>query len=438
MAAQKKLGLFALTSLVTGNMIGSGVFILPADLARVGSISLYSWAFTAVGAFLVALIFSRVSHLVTKPGGPYVYVDKGLGKFMGFQTAYLYWIYTGVGNVAITIALVGYLRVFFPQLANPVLGMTAATGVLGTLVMINITGVTRAGMVQSVTTIFKLIPLFIIAIFGWKYLHAEHITNNFNVTGGSNLHAFSHAATLTLWAFMGIESATVPSGSVDNPGRNIPLATLIGTTIAAAFYMVCSTVVMGMIPAEQLANSTAPFADAAKIIFGRKGELIIAAGAVVSCFGCLNGWVLIQSQIAMAVADDGLFPKIFAKRNRFNAPGLGLLVNFVILDSILWMTMNPNLVSQFQLAILVASTACLFDYFNVAVSELALLLQYDKLKSRSSKMHAVIAVLGSCYAFWAFFGAGPTLIYYVMGLFMVGSLFYGINMIKNQYVALSD
>ena len=438
MATQKKLGLFALTSLVTGNMIGSGVFVLPADLARVGAISLYSWAFTAIGAFLIALVFSRVSHIVTKPGGPYVYVDKGLGKFMGFQTAYIYWIYTGIGNVAITVALVGYLRVFFPQLANPVLGMTVATGVLATLVLVNITGVTRAGMVQSVTTVFKLMPLLVIAVFGWKYFHPDYITCSFNTSGESNLSAFSHAANLTLWAFMGIESATVPSGSVDNPRRNIPLATLIGTAIAAAFYMVCSVVVMGMIPAEILRDSTAPFACAAGMIFGRTGELLVAAGAVVSCFGCLNGWVLIQSQIAMTIADNGLFPKIFAKRNRFNAPGLGLLVNFVILDSILWLTMNPNLVSQFQLAILAATTACLFDYFNVAISELILLLQFDKFKSNSSKMHAVIALLAAGYSFWAFFGAGHQLIYYVMGIFMVVSLCYGINTIKNQQVPLKD
>jgi len=437
MATQKKLGLFALTSLVTGNMIGSGVFVLPADLARVGSISLYSWIFTAAGALLIAFMFSKISHLVTEPGGPYIYVDRGLGKFMGFQAAYVYWIYTGIGNVAITIALVGYLRVFFPGLADPVLGMTVATCVLAVLVMVNITGVTRAGMVQSITTVIKLIPLLTIAIFGWKYFHPEYLANSFNTSGESNVSAFAHASNLTLWAFMGIESATVPSGSVDNPSRNIPLATIIGTTIAAAFYMICSVVVMGMIPAELLRDSTAPFACAAGMIFGRTGELIVAAGAVISCFGCLNGWVLIQSQIAMTIADHGLFPKIFAKRNRFNAPGLGLVVNFFILDGLLWLTMDPNLVSQFQLAIMAATTACLFDYFNVAISEIILLLQYDKLKSNSSKIHSIIAMLAGGYCFWAFFGAGHQLIYYVMGIVMVISMCYVINEIKNQSAALN-
>jgi APA family basic amino acid/polyamine antiporter len=432
MATQKKLGLFSLISLVTGNMIGSGVFILPADLARIGSISLLSWVFTALGAFMLALVFSKLSHLVVKPGGPYVYVDEGAGKFTGFITAFFYWIYTGVGNVAITVALIGYLRVFFHQLEDPNIGMIVGICILGLIVLINFAGVSKAGMVQLVTTIFKIIPLLVVAIFGWNYFHLDYITNNFNISNTSNISAFSHAATLTLWAFMGIESATVPSGSVENPSRNIPLATLIGTVTAAALYMICSTVIMGIIPAETLANSASPFAAAATVIFGRTGGLIVAAGAVISCFGCLNGWVLIQSQIAMTVADDGLFPKIFAKRNKNNAPGWGLLINFIILSSILWMTRDPNLVSQFQLIILVASTTCLFVYFSVSICTLIILKKHDGVKSKSSKIYVIIAILASLYSLWAFCGAGKEIVYYVTILSMLGSLYYSINRMRSQ------
>lgn len=437
MVTPKKLGLFSLTSLVAGNMIGSGVFILPAELARVGGISLLSWIFTALGAFLLATAFSRLSHVVTKTGGPFVYVENGLGRFLGFQTAYLYWIYTGIGNVAITVALVGYLRVFFPWLVDPILGMTVATAIIGFLVMVNLAGVNRAGMLQLLTTIFKLIPLLVVAIFGWNYFHISYITDNFNVTSSSNISAFSHAATLTMWAFMGVESATVPAGSVDNPDRNIPLATFFGTIIAAALYITCSTVIMGMIPINELANSTSPFAAAAKMIFGRSGELIIAAGAIISCFGCLNGWILIQSQISMAVADDNLLPKIFAKRNKFNVPGWGLIINFVLLCCVLWLTIDVNLVSQFNLAILIASTACLFDYFNIGISELILLTRHDGLKSRSSKIHATIGLLASSYSAWAFCGAGQELVFYVMILFMSGTLFYGLNMVSNRHTLVT-
>lgn len=427
MAAPKKLGLFSLTSLVTGNMIGSGVFILPADLARVGGISLLSWIFTALGAFLLAMMFSRISSLVTKTGGPYVYAEKGLGTFMGFQVAYLYWIYTGTGNIAITVALMGYLRVFFPALANPILSMSIATGIISVLLTINLAGVSRAGAVQLATTIFKLIPLVIVAIFGWKYFNLDNITSGFNITGKSNLTAFSHAATLTLWAFMGVESATVPSDSVTNPRRNIPLATLLGTTIAAAVYISCSTVIMGMIPAAELANSTSPFAAAAKMIFGPIGEWIVAGGAVISCFGCLNGWILIQSQISMVIAKDGFFPKILGKCNKFDVPGWGLVVNSLLLCTMLWLTINDNLVDQFTLTILIASTACLLCYFSICICEIILLIKYDGLRSKSSKTHAIIGLLASIYSAWAFCGAGHDMVFYVMLLFMSGMLFYGLN-----------
>ncbi|EKE01185.1 MAG: Amino acid permease family protein [uncultured bacterium] len=427
-----KLGLLSLTSLVTGNMIGSGVFLLPSQLARVGGISLLSWLFTATGAFLLALVFSRMSNAIPKTGGPYVYVEHGMGRFMGFQTAYLYWIYTGVGNIAITVALIGYLRVFFPQLANPVWGMTVATALLGFLVMVNASGISKAGLLQLLTTIFKILPLIAIAIFGWNYFHLEYITDNFNVTSSSNFSAFSHAATLTLWAFVGVESAAVPAESVDNPRRNIPLATLFGTAIATVLYIACSTVVMGMIPTAELAASTSPFAAAAKMIFGRWGELIIAGGAVISCFGCLNGWILIQSQISMAIADDGLFPKIFAKRNKFNVPGWGLVVNFVLLCSMLWLTLDADLVNQFNLAILVATTACLFVYFSVGMSELIWLINDDKLKSGGNKIHAAIALLASAYSIWAFVSSGQTIVYGVMLLFMAGIALYTFSMLRGK------
>ena len=432
MAATKKLGLFSLTSLVTGNMVGSGIFILPSSLARVGSVSLLSWCFTALGAFLLAIVFSRMSRAIAKTGGPYVYIENGLGKFMGFQTGYLYWIYTGSGNVAITTALIGYLSVFFPQLANPVLGMTVATFLLGFLILINIFGVSRVGTLQLMTTILKLIPLFVVAIFGWKYFHLEYIVNNFNITTSSNISAFSHAATLTLWAFMGVESAAVPSDSVDNPKVNIPLATLFGTILAATLYIACSTVIMGMIPLSELANSSSPFAAAAKIIFGRFGELIVAGGAVISCFGCLNGWILIQSQISMAIADDNLFFKIFAKRNKFNVPAWGLFICFVLLEAMLWLTSSLNLVSQFELAALVAATACLFVYFNVGISEIIWLIHHDGLQSTSSKVHAFVALLASTYSIWAFYGSGAEMVFSVMLLLMSGTFFYMLVLLKNK------
>lgn len=412
MAKQQKLGLIPLTALVTGNMIGSGVFILPADLARVGSISLLSWGFTALGAFLLALVFSKMSSVIPKTGGPYPYAESSFGEFMGFQTAYTYWIAVWVGNAGVALALMGYLRVFFPSLADPSINISVVIGIIWLLTLINITGVRSVGTVQVITTIFKLLPLFAIAILGWNYFHPDYLTDFFNITAHSNFSAFSHAATLTMWAFVGVESATIPAAATENPQRNIPLATLLGTLIAAALYVASSTVVMGMVPATDLANSPSPFAAAAKIIFGAWGEWLIAAGAVISCFGGLNGWILVQSQIAMAAADDNLFPRLFAKRNKAGMPIWSLIITSILMSVLLFLTNSPNLVDQLQLLLLIAVTGTLVAYFYTAIAEIVWLGRHDR-HSKSTKWHVIIALCAAIYSAWALFGSGKETVFYV-------------------------
>ncbi|MCK4609131.1 MAG: amino acid permease, partial [Gammaproteobacteria bacterium] len=296
----KKLGLWMLTTLVAGNMIGSGVFLLPANLASIGSISLLSWGITALGAFFLAMVFAKMSVLVPKTGGPYAFAQAGFGEFVGFQTAYNYWIAIAIGNAAIAIAMVSYLADLWPILNQPLYSATTAIVTVWLLTAVNLKGVRMVGFTAMVTTILKLVPILLVAIFGWWHFHPEYLTHSFNVTHHSNFSALSHAATLTLWAFVGVESATVPASSVLNPKRDIPIATLLGTLIAAVVYIASSTAIMGMIPASVLAHSTSPFAAAAGIIFGKWGDWIIAAGAAISCFGSLNGWILIQGQVPMA------------------------------------------------------------------------------------------------------------------------------------------
>lgn len=419
---KQKLGLFTLTSLVAGNMIGSGVFILPSDLARVGSISLFSWGFTALGAFLLALVFSKMSSINPKTGGPYAYASSCFGEFMGFQTAYTYWIAVWVGNTAVAIALMGYLRVFFPGLANPSLETAVVIGFVWILTLINITGVRTAGAVQLVTTILKFVPLVVVAILGIFYFHPEYLTHSFNVSGKSNFSAFSYATTLTLWAFIGVESATVPAASVDKPERNIPLATLLGTLIAAALYVMSSTAIMAMVPISELANSASPFAAAAQAILGKWGALFIAAGATISCFGGLNGWILIQGQVAMAAADDGLFPRLFSVRNRANAPVWSLIITSALMSVLLLMTSDPNLVNQFQLLILVAATGSLIAYFYTAIAAMVWSVNHGRGKIKKASL--AVAILAGVYAFWALFGSGQNIVFYAMMLLFSSLPFY--------------
>jgi basic amino acid/polyamine antiporter, APA family len=409
----KKIGLWILVALVSGNMIGSGIFLLPSNLAKLGSISLLSWVFTMFGALALALVFSRLSTQYPKTGGPYAYSKLGLGRFIGFQTAYNYWIAIWVGNAALVVAAIGYLRLFFPLLADPIWACGTSIVIVWILTFVNIHGVKSAGVIQLISTVLKLLPLFFIAIVGWFYIHPAFYMKYFNVSAPhrSSFSVISSGAALTFWAFIGLESATVPADSVKNPRINIPLATIIGTLIAAVVYIASSAVIMGMMPATQLQHSTFPFALAGKIILGPWGGYLVSIGAIISCLGCLNGWILLQGQIPMATADDNLFPKIFAQRNKAGVPAKGLIISSALITVLLLLTASQALVTQFKMIILLATLASLIPYFYTATAEL-ILLRLAPISKAKRWMHIVIAVIAGIFAFWGSFSAGEDIVYF--------------------------
>jgi basic amino acid/polyamine antiporter, APA family len=407
---KKKLSLAMLTSLVAGNMIGSGIFLLPSTLAQLGSLSLVSCLFTIAGSLILALVFSRMSALIPKTGGPYAFVQYGLGNFMGFQTAFTYWIAIWAGNAAIAITGVSYLSVFFPMLSNPFIACFISIAFIWIFTFVNLRGVREAGLIQLLTTILKIIPILLIALLGWFYFKPKLLMDSINVTSPhiSNFNLFSHAATLTLWAFIGLESATVPADSVKNPKRNIPLATILGTLISAVIFITSSAAIMGMIPNAELQNSLSPFSDAAQIIFGPWGKWLIAGGAVFACLGCLNGWILLQGQIPMAAARGGLFPKIFKQENSQGVPALGLIVSSVLITILLFFSISANLVTQFKIIILTATLANLIHYLYTPVVEIIMMSSQKRIKTFS----LITSILGIIYAFWAIIGSGKDILAY--------------------------
>lgn len=411
---QQKLGLWMLTALVTGNMIGSGVFLLPASLAAYGSISLVSWMVTAVGALLIALVFAKLANVMPLTGGPYAYCREAFGDFVGFQMAYNYWIALWVGNAAIVVALTGYLSFFFPILArNSILACMVSIGLIWLTTLINSLGVRHAGSFQLLTTILKLIPLLLIALVGIFTIH-PHFLTAFNLSGQSNFSAFNGAATLTLWTFIGLESASVPAGHVENPTQTIPRATILGVVIAAVVYILSSIAVMGVMPLTKLAHSNAPYADAARIMFGPIGSTLVAIGAVISCLGALNGWILLQGQIPFAAAQDKLFPAIFLKKTENGTPIVGLVISSILITCLLLLTLKHSLVKQFTIIILLATLASLIPYFLTTMSELMIFLKYPGLFKKSGSLigSIIIAVLAGIYSFWVIIGSGKETIFY--------------------------
>ncbi|MCK4870335.1 MAG: amino acid permease [Gammaproteobacteria bacterium] len=410
---QKSLGLWTLTALVAGNIIGSGIFLLPAALALYGSIGLVAWIATTIGALVLATIFARLGHLCPKTGGPYAYCHEAYGDFVGFQVAYCYWVALWIGNAAVVVALIGYLAVFFPALnTNPMAALIVSLAAIWVFTGINIIGVKAAGRVQLVSTILKFVPLLIVGAGGMFFMHFSRL-HAFNISGHSNISAFTATATLALWSFIGLESATIPAGNVINPEKNIPRATMIGTSLAAIMYIFCTVAIMGIIPMHTLAHSSSPFAYAADLMFGKWGDWIVAIGAIIATAGALNGWILLQGQIGMATAQDKLFPKIFAKTSKNGTPIFSLLISSLLMSILIIARYGASLVDQFTFIILLAVLATLIPYLYTSVAEVSLLIKNpEKCNKKRMRQAVILSAIAFVFIIWATIGAGAERVMY--------------------------
>jgi len=416
------LGPWTAGALVVGNMIGAGVFLLPASLGSYGGVSLLGWVFAATGAMLLGLVFARLSRLVTGAGGPYAYTRAGLGDFAGFLVAWGYWISIWAGNAAIAVGFATYLGYLVaPLAATPLVGGATAVAAIWVVTWINARGVREAGMVQAVTTVVKLVPLMAVGLAGCLFFFHESHFHPFNASGGSLFGAVSATGALTLWAFSGLESATVPSEEVRDPERTIPRATLIGTGAAALVYILATAGVMGVVPPATLATSPAPFADAARVMWGGWAGKAVAVGAVVSAFGALNGWILLQARVPWAAARDGLFPERFGRLSGRGIPVFGLVVSSVLATILMSTNYAGGLVAVFTFVVLLSTMTTLFPYAMCAIAELLLLVQdRERYEGRRLGAASTIAVLAFLYAMWAIFGTGQKVVFWGFLLLMAG------------------
>ncbi|HEY9197422.1 MAG TPA: amino acid permease, partial [Mucilaginibacter sp.] len=362
-ASEKKLGLWTSASLVVGNMIGAGVFLMPAAMASFGSIGLLGWIFSAIGSFFLAKVFSNMSKLLPHAtGGPYAFTRAGFGDFAGFLVAWGYFVSTSCANAAITISLVSALSTFFPVLAvSKFAAISTGLCAIWLLTYINTLGIVTSGKLQLITTILKILPLLLVAFGGLFFLDTKNFVP-FNSSGSSTFNAISATAAMTMFSFIGIECATIPAGSVTNPEKNIPRATMLGLFVATLVYLLGSVSVMGLIPAHQLQHSLTPYADAAVVIYGSNARYWVSAGVAIAAFGALNGWTLTQGQIPFAIANDKLFPAIFSRQNKKGVPFVGILVSSALVSAFMSMNYASGLVEQFRFLLLLSLLSMLIPY----------------------------------------------------------------------------
>ena len=413
------MGLWMALALVMGSMIGSGVFLLPASLAPLGWNSVFGWIVTISGTLCMAGVFAALARSFPAAGGPYAYTRIAFGPVAAFAVAWAYWISLWVGNAAIATGAVSYLSRLFPVIgARPGLSAVVTVAIVWLFALINMRGVALAGRVQLVSTIIKLVPLIaVIGLAAWVMAG----------TGATNIRPFepseislesvTSAATLTLWAMLGIEAATVPADKVVNPEKTIPRATLLGAGSAGLIYLiVCSAVVL-MLPAALVAGSDAPFADFVERYGGGVGAgTLIAAFGAISALGALNGWVMLQAEIPAAMARDGLFPAWVGRVSPRGTPVAAHLLSASLLSIVVLFNYSRSMADLFQFLILLTTAIVLVMYIACALAAVKLMHEGRLAATVGLRTVSGVALL---YGLFTLYGAGGEALLWGGGLLLL-------------------
>ena len=418
---EKKIGFWACTALVIGNMIGSGIFMLPAALAAFGGISLIGWMIASLGAVLLALVFGWLGQLAPDAnGGPFAYTRLGMGDFPAYMVAWGYWTSIWFANTAITVALVGYSAVFFPIIGESA-GVAIITGLgfIWFFTWINSKDIKTIATVSIITTILKIAPIFLIGIWGLFYVQTENFTP-FNLSAETSFSAIMTTTILTFFAFLGMESATIPSGSVKDSARTVKRATIIGTLVTVVAYILSSVAIMGIIPAEVLSKSSAPFADAAAIIWGESARYMVAAGAVLATMGALNGWILMQGTIPMAAAKAGLFPKVFGKTNKSNSPVAGIVISSALVSVLMLFNYSSSLVETFSFMMELTTLAVTLPYL-LSIASLVIL---SKKSENGYYKKIAVSIVAFIFTLGIISGSSQEVLIWGFGLLILGVPLY--------------
>ena len=417
-AQTKKMNVVQLTFIVTVNMMGSGIIMLPTNMAKVGAISLLSWLVTAVGSMAMAWGFAQAGIYNQRPGGLAAYAEDGYGKAGYFQTFFLYFISLAIANVAVAISALGYVAAFFPGLtASPGATCAGVIALLWITTVANFGGPSITGRIGAVTVWGVILPVGFMSFLGWFWFKGETFAAAWNPNGVSIGEGIGSSISLTLWAFLGLESASQNSSAVENPKRDVPIACLFGTLGAAVIYVLSTTVIQGVVPNAELAASTGSFGTAFAHMFNPTIGSIVMALAAMACVGSLLGWQFTLASVAKDAADTHMFPSIFAKATASGAPITGMIIMGVVQTLLALMTISPDLSSQFGALVNLAVVTNVVPYI-VALSALTVILQSANATAGYNRTIA-ITVVGIAYSVYALFAAGESA---VMGGMLVMGL----------------
>ena len=410
------LGLPQATALVIGGVIGTGIFLLPATLAEYGTVSILAFGLVSIGALALAVIFGRLGRRIPASGGPYAYAREAFGEFPGFLNAWSFWITAWAGNAGIAVAWVGYVNYFLHW--DSTLGkiVIALVG-LWVPALINLSGVKNMGAFQLITTVLKFIPLLFVAIVGLFFIEGANF-GPFNASGDDFMGALQTSAALVVFAYSGIEAVSIAAEKVKDPERNIGRASVYGTLACTAVYMLSTIAIFGTVPHNELVGSEAPFSDALNNMFGGGGwGGVMAAMAIISGIGALNGWTMLCAEMPYAAARDGMFPVQFGRMSRRQVPAFGILVATILTSVVAAMNYLWS-ENAFETILLLATVTTVIPYLFSASAQLFWLVTKERAVSRRALAKDItIAIIGMAFSLWMVYGAGEDAV--LKGLIML-------------------
>ena len=423
-AKSNKIGVVQLTILTMVNMMGSGIIMLPTKLAEIGTISIVSWLVTAVGSTALAYAFAQCGMFSRKSGGMGGYAEYSFGKAGNFMANYTYGVSLVIANTAIAISAVGYGSEFLGATLSPLSIALWTIFTLWLATILNFGGARITGNISSFTIWGVIIPVVGISIIGWKWFDGSMYVNSWNPHNVPTFEAIGVSISMTLWAFLGLESACANSDAVENPEKNVPIAVLGGTLGAAVIYIVSTNVIAGIVPNLELANSTAPFGLAFAHMFDETIGKVIMGLMVMSCFGSLLGWQFTIAQVFKSSAEEGYFPAFFKKVTSKDAPIVGMVTITSLQTLLSLMTISPSLNKQFNVLVDLAVVTNVIPYL-LSMAALAVLLKTENVSHQKYKKTVLVAFIGSVYSIYALYAAGEQAMLYGSIVTFIGWTLYG-------------
>lgn len=442
---QKKaqaMGLPSATALVIGSIVGTGVFTMPAVLAGAGTMGIAVLAVIAVGAMLLAVLFGQLAKRIPNgDGGLYAYARHEFGDFAGYFVGWCYWVQSWAGNAAIVASWVFYVDALFGF--NHPTGMENwSIALIGLWIpaIINLAGVRQMAWFQNVTVVLKFVPLLFVGIVGWFFIQNAHF-GPFNATGGTLYSGIGLAAGVALFSFIGVEAAAITAKRVRDPRRNVARASTIGTALSALLYVLVTAVVMGLVAHHTLIGTGSPFVNAIDSMFPHSAWAgkTIAALAVISGIGALNGWTLIVTETSRAIAQDDLFPRPFAWKDAKGTAWFGILVGTALPSLLmLWSYTTSSGLTVFTYLVDLSVVTVAIPYFFSALAQLTYLVSRRR-RVEGWRLARDLSVAGTSVLFsmWVTFAAGYQVVYQALVVILAGLILYAFMNARRQRMGVA-